>query len=199
MSPSGGNQRKNKQEKRLVADRTEILTARLRLRRARRNDAVALFENYTGNVDCSRFLQRLPHADVARTEAMIDNWCKQDWERPDTPFSWVISTREDDEAIGIFLAIPEGHKTEIHFGIGKRFWGRGFVAEAGAAALSSLWRAPHTQRIWTVCDVENTRSQRVLDKLGFQHEGMLRKWLRLPAFGEIARDCHVYASTAHRD
>jgi [ribosomal protein S5]-alanine N-acetyltransferase len=181
-----------------MKDRVELVTQRLHLRRARQGDAQILFRNYTGAQNCSRFLQRHPHQDVAQTEAMLRKWCLTAWDEAGAPFSWVISTLDDDEPIGLFIVIPEGHKTEIHFGIGERFWGRGLVVEAGQAAVSALWRSPNIQRIWTVCDVENTGSRRVLEKLGFKREGTLRKWLMLPAFGDLARDCYVFSNTSRR-
>jgi ribosomal-protein-alanine N-acetyltransferase len=179
-----------------MEDRVELLTKRLRLRRARKGDAPVLFENYTGAENCSRFLQRHAHADVARTEAMLGKWSDTAWDQAGAPFSWVIATRDEDEPIGVFVVIPEGHKTEIHYGIGERFWGRGLIFEAAQAAVSALWRSPSTQRIWTVCDSENSGSRRVLEKLGFHCEGTLRKWLVLPAFGDVARDCYVFSNTS---
>ena len=179
-----------------MVDRVELLTERLRLRRARQGDASMLFENYTGVRNCSRFLQRDAHQDVSRTAAMLDKWCDAAWGETGTPFSWVIATRDEDEPIGVFVAIPEAHRTEIHYGIGERFWGRGLAVEAGHAAISALWRSPDTQRIWTVCDVEHVGSRRVLEKLGFHCEGTLRKWLVLPAFGDVARDCYVFSLTS---
>lgn len=179
-----------------MKDRVELLTERLRLRRTRPGDAGALFANYTGVPDCCRFLQRQVHKNVEQTQAMLAKWCDTAWDETGTPFSWVIGTRDEDEPIGVFVVIPDGHKTEIHFGIGERFWGRGLVAEAGAAAVQALWQSPAVQKIWTVCDVEHTGSRRVLEKLGFQCEGTLQKWLVLPAFGNTARDCYVFSSNA---
>jgi ribosomal-protein-alanine N-acetyltransferase len=181
-----------------MEDRIELLTKRLRLRRARQGDAPVLFKNYTGARNCSRFLQRHAHENVSHTEAMLGKWCVTAWDEVDAPFSWIISTLDDDEPIGLFVVIPDGHMTEIHFGIGERFWGRGLVVEAGRAAVSALWRSPNIQRIWTVCDVENTGSRRVLEKLDFQCEGILRKWLVLPAFGNLARDCYIFSNTSRQ-
>lgn len=177
--------------------RRELSTERLHLRRARKGDAPVLFANYTGSQRCSRFLQRRADPDAARTQVTLKKWCDEAWSlHDDAPFAWIISTRAADEAIGLFLVIPHGHRTEIHFGIAERFWGQGLVTEAGRAALAALWRNPATQRIWTVCDPENTGSRRVLEKLGMQCEGILKKWLVLPAFGTQARDCLVFATTA---
>jgi [ribosomal protein S5]-alanine N-acetyltransferase len=179
-----------------MKDRVELLTQRLRLRRSRRGDGPVLFTNYTGATSCSRFLQRQVHRAAAQTEAMLAKWCDSAWDETDTPFAWVISTRNEDEPIGMFVVVPDGHKTEIHFGLAERFWGQGLMVEAGLAAIQTLWQTPSTQRIWTVCDVEHQGSRRVLEKLGFQCEGMLKKWLMLPAFGETARDCYVFSCTS---
>ena len=122
-----------------MGHRIELLTERLHLRRAKKGDAAVLFENYTGSETCSRFLQRRADPDATRTQAMLKKWCDAAWDLDDdAPFAWVISTRAAGEAIGIFLVIPHGHKTEIHYGVAERFWGQGLVAEAGLAALSAL-------------------------------------------------------------
>ncbi|RFU43856.1 hypothetical protein D0B32_31500 [Paraburkholderia sp. DHOC27] len=58
-----------------MGNRVELVTARLQLRRTRPGDAPALFNNYTGDPHCARFLQRRPHADVAHTQAMLQVSC----------------------------------------------------------------------------------------------------------------------------
>ncbi len=173
----------------------QITTDRLTLRRARNGDAALLFKDYCGDVECSRFLQRKPHETAGKTEAMLARWANTAWETEGASFTWVISLRETLEPIGLFLAIADGHRLEIHYGIAQRFWGQGLVAEAGVAALKHLQQSPGIQRIWTVCDIDNIGSRRVLEKLGMQYEGILRRWLVLPAFGTEARDCHAYAWT----
>ncbi|RKP48132.1 GNAT family N-acetyltransferase [Trinickia fusca] len=178
-----------------LPERTALITERLHLRRAQRGDAKTLFSNYTSDVDCSHFLQRKPHSTVSQTDSMLQKFCDEAWNVSGTPFSWVIAKRETDEPIGLFLAFPDGHKTDFHYGIGKRFWGQGLASEAGKATLEALWKSPNTQRIWTFCDPENIGSKRVLEKLGLTHEGILRKWAVLPAFGPEARDCHVFGAT----
>jgi ribosomal-protein-alanine N-acetyltransferase len=172
---------------------TDLITERLRLRRTRAGDAPVLFRNYTGDPECSRYLQRLPHKDANQTQAMLDTWCEKRWDEPGAPFAWVIALRESDEPVGLFLAIPQDHATQIHYGIARRCWGQSLVAEAGRAVLDALRRNLQTRRVWTLCDVENTGSRRVLEKLGFCQEGILRSELTLPAFGGAARDCYVFS------
>jgi RimJ/RimL family protein N-acetyltransferase len=48
-------------------------------------------------------------------------------------------------------------------------------------------------RVWAVVDVENTRSARVLEKIGMTREGTLRAWAAMPAFAS-PRDVYCYAA-----
>ena len=174
-------------------------TPRLTLGPARPGDADQLFINYCGDPACGTFLQRKPHARAAQTAAMLEKWsnaANAQQAATGAPFAGVIRERVADEAVGVFVVIPDAHKVEIHYGIAKRLWGRGLLTEAADAAVSFLRGMAGVERIWTVCDVDNDASRRVLEKLGFQREGLLRKWLKLPAYGNAARDCWVFSSVA---
>ena len=46
------------------------------------------------------------------------------------------------------------------------------------------------ERLGAYADVENPRSQAALEKLGFQREGLLRRWHR---HGELVRDVFIYS------
>jgi RimJ/RimL family protein N-acetyltransferase len=52
---------------------------------------------------------------------------------------------------------------------------------------------PQIYRVWAVCDVDNPASGRVLEKLGMQHEGVLRCWTLHPNVSDAPRDCDCYA------
>ena len=173
----------------------ELETDRLILRRFREGDEFDLFEEYTGDSDSSMFLQRPQHADLNQTTEVLKFWCGKKWEENSAQFAWILASRETNKAIGMFFVFSGGHACEIHFGIGKNFRGKGLVAEAGRTIIEYLLTYPFIQRIWTVCDVENHASKRVLEKLDFECEGILRSWLMLPAFGDKARDCYCFSQT----
>jgi len=48
-------------------------------------------------------------------------------------------------------------------------------------------------RIWAVCDVENTASARLLERVGMELEGTLRRWLVHPNVSDSPRDCLCYS------
>lgn len=172
-----------------------LSTKRLILRSAIDVDSENLFRNYTSDPECSRFLTRLPHSHVDKTAVFLKKWCDTSWQNDSNHFAWVVSLAENNEAMGVFIVMIDEHKAQVHFGIGRKFWRQGYMTELGAVAIEWLMKQPELQRIWAVCDLFNNGSIKVLENLGFEREGILQKWLVLPAFGEIARDCYVYART----
>jgi RimJ/RimL family protein N-acetyltransferase len=71
-----------------------------------------------------------------------------------------------------------------------RLWGRGIVTTAARALVTHGFATLRLHRIWASCLPENPGSSRVLEKLGFRHEGFHRQNLFIR--GEW-RDSHTYA------
>ncbi len=170
-----------------------LSTKRLILRSSTDKDSELLFKNYCSDIYSSKFLTRKPHINIEQTTKFLKDWCINSWIEESNQFAWVIALKDTDEAIGVFLVEIEGHKV-IHYGISRAFEGKGFITEAGHAAVDWLLCQSDLQRVWTICDLENQGSINVLEKLGFNREGVLRKWLTLPSFEcSSARDCYIYA------
>lgn len=172
-----------------------ILTKRLILRSAVTCDSSNLFNNYTNDPECARFLTRLPHSKIEQTEKFLERWCIEPWSKESNNFAWIVALSANNEAIGVFIVDVDNHKAQIHYGIGKKFWGNGFITEACFAVTEWLSQDSQIQRIWAVCDLLNAGSIKVLENVQYQKEGLLKNWLVLPAFGELARDCLVYSRT----
>ena len=145
----------------------------------------------------ARFFNQTSHSNTDQTARFLTDWCDIPWEKECNKFSWVVSLKETNEAIAVFLVSLDGqqHKAEIHYGIGRNFLKQGFTTEFSHMAVSWLMTQPQLQRIWAVCDLLNYGSIKVLENIGFHNECILRNWLRLPAFGDSARDCYIYART----
>lgn len=59
----------------------------------------------------------------------------------------------------------------------REFWGQGIATRAVRMAIFEGFREfPDLVRLQTFVQVENKASQKVLEKLGFQKEGVLRKY-----------------------
>lgn len=72
-------------------------------------------------------------------------------------------------------------------------WGRGIMSEAVTALLEWVFREPSVFRVGALCDIDNQRSARLLEKAGLQREGILRAWSVHPNISATPRDCYSYA------
>lgn len=97
------------------------------------------------------------------------------------PHPWRRSICIDDRSIGFVSVFPwsgdERCKADIGYAIGVKYWGQGIATNAVKMAVTQVFKdLPHLLRLQAFTDVENKASQRVLEKVGFQKEGLLRKY-----------------------
>jgi [ribosomal protein S5]-alanine N-acetyltransferase len=77
-----------------------------------------------------------------------------------------------------FHDIETGHKVEVGYWLGQPYWGRGFMTSVVAAACDYAVKMWNVKRIAAHVFDGNERSARVLEKNGFQCEGLLHKFDR---------------------
>lgn len=97
------------------------------------------------------------------------------------PHPWRQSICLDDRSIGYISIKPEsgvdGHRAHIGYAVGVEYWGQGIVTVALRMAVSMVFdEFPGLVRLQALVEVENKGSQRVLEKVGFVKEGLLRKY-----------------------
>ena len=68
------------------------------------------------------------------------------------------------------------HHAEIGYDLWPDYWGQGLMPEALRALIGYGFEEMALNRIEVTTHTENQRSQRVLAKLGFQWEGLLREY-----------------------
>jgi len=83
---------------------------------------------------------------------------------------------------------------EIGYWIHKNYLNQGFATEASAALVKVAFELEHVDRVEIHCDPENVRSATVPRKLGFTHEGTLRR--RTPFLDEPRRDVMIWSLLA---
>ncbi len=54
-----------------------VETNRLILRKFVEGDEISIFNEYCGDRESSKYLQRLPHANIEQTKCMFENWSGQ--------------------------------------------------------------------------------------------------------------------------
>jgi len=168
-----------------------ISTPRLLLRRPKAADAAAVFE-YGGDPEVARFMDWPLLSELQDASRATEN-AQPRWDSGDE-YSWRVTIKPDDTPIGSVSCSIDGHKAEFGFVLARRCWGQGFASEAGRAVLGWLTSLPHVDRVQATCDIENSASARVLEKVGMVRDGVLRRWTRRPNLpGEPIRDAILYA------
>ena len=168
-----------------------IETERLMLRIPRMDDAPAIFAGWTQDKEVIRYLTWRPHQRIQETEAFIQR-CLSAWEH-ETRFPYVITLNESGEVIGMIDPHIEGSRVGIGYGAARAHWGKGYVTEATRAIIDWAFQQPSIYRVYATTDVENVASQRVLEKVGMQCEGILRKYILHPNISDVPRDSYMYA------
>ena len=108
---------------------------------------------------------------------------------------WGLTLTGDDTIIGTagFPGIDaEKYRAEIGYNLAYAYWGRGLATEAVRALVGFGFAQLNLHRIEATTNLDNTRSMRVLTKVGFTEEGILRDytyWREVGAF----YDARMYA------
>ena len=63
------------------------------------------------------------------------------------------------------------HHHEIGWTVQRDRWGRGYATEGARAVLDWTWGVDDVPRIISITDLDNRRSQRVMEKLGLTRRG----------------------------
>jgi RimJ/RimL family protein N-acetyltransferase len=166
-------------------------TARLLLRPVRMEDAAAIFDGYAQDAEVTRYLTWRPHASIDETEAYVRACIRAENAR-----IYMLVERATDQIMGALDLRKTGH-ARLDYGcvLMRRRWGQGLMTEAVAEVADWALRQPSIWRIGAVADVENVASIRVMEKAGFQREGLLRRWLIHPNRSAEPRDCISLART----
>jgi ribosomal-protein-alanine N-acetyltransferase len=140
----------------------EILTARLKLRRAAPGDLEALHEILSDPV-AMRFWSSPPHRDLERTQAWLEGMIADG-----PPLSDDFVIEYEGRVIGKAgcWRLPE-----IGYILHPRYWGQGFAAEACRAAIAHVFETYDIEAITADVDPRNEASLRLLTRLGFVETG----------------------------
>jgi RimJ/RimL family protein N-acetyltransferase len=96
-----------------------------------------------------------------------------------TSYTWAITRRHDATLIGavaVYIEI-EHQRGGIRYWAGRPYWNQGFITEAAQCVVAHAFTSLAIHRIQAFCIPVNTGSVRVLEKLGFRHEGVLRDYV----------------------
>ena len=150
----------------------ELRTARLLLRRFGPGDVADVFD-YARDPEWAEYLlTAVPQPYTLRNaEEFVARMMRASPEREPT---WAMAL--GGTVVGaVGLSVDARHDTgELHYGLGRSYWGRGLMPEAVGAVVDWGFGQRSLEKISAMADLRNRRSWRVMEKLGMTREGILR-------------------------
>lgn len=153
----------------------ELESERLRLRELLPEDVSAIIKHF-GNAEVVKFIEMQP----VRTQEQANEWLKWmgDFYASQDGVRWAIERKSDGQFVGsagLHHWSREHHYAEIGYDITSQYWGEGYATEVARTIVEFAWQALKLNRIEADVMQGNIASMRVLEKLGFQREGILRQ------------------------
>jgi [ribosomal protein S5]-alanine N-acetyltransferase len=155
------------------------------------DDAPAIFLAYAQDPEVTRYMTWRPHKNIGETYRIVELMLKL-WDEGEA-YSYVITLNDSDSTIGMIAMHPDGLKVAIGYVLARPYWSKGYTTEAALAVTNWLLKQPDIYRVFATCDVENPASARVMEKVGMQCEGILRRYIVHPNISDEPRDSYMYA------
>ena len=139
------------------------------------SDEAALIE-HLAEKEISQSTTSIPHPygpeEFSRTMRTV---AERAWEHGGCPLHFAIRDT-NDLLIGCvaFSNLVEGHSAEVSYWLGKSFWNRGIMTAAVGVACQFAVERWNLARISAPVFDGNVASARVLEKCGFEFEGLMR-------------------------
>jgi [ribosomal protein S5]-alanine N-acetyltransferase len=155
-------------------------TDRIILRAVTAADATAVFL-YASNPAVTRFTLFETHQTIDDARWFVNDYVRSRYaNREPDPFGIVLKADPLKTVIGSigarWASQPNG-VMELGFSLAEPYWGHGLVAEAARAVIGLVFGEYAVERLQAQVFVGNDASERVLQKLGFTREGILRSFV----------------------
>jgi [ribosomal protein S5]-alanine N-acetyltransferase len=165
-------------------------TERLRLREITQDDAESIFTCFS-NENVTRYYGIDTLENIEQAEKFIEHFSKNYIEK--RGIRWGIERKGLKGIIGTIgynVWSPKHRRAEIGYEIHPNYWGKGYAFEAASKVISYGFEDMDLTRIGAVVFIENNVSKRLLEKMGFQKEGILRGYMYQ---NDQAHDTYVYS------
>jgi ribosomal-protein-alanine N-acetyltransferase len=154
-------------EKENVVLHKEIETPRLILRRFRSSDWTDLHE-YLSDPDVVFYEPYCVFSpEESRSEAV---------RRARDKDFWAVCLKDGGKLIGnLYLSKQDYDTYELGFVFNKRYQGRGYAFESAGALIDYAFDTLKARRLISMCNPDNRKSWRLLERLGLRREGHLKR------------------------
>ena len=156
----------------------ELNTSDLSLRPVKLSDAEGLF-SMLADEESMKYWSSQPVSDVSDALKVLREDMESD--ARGSSICWAVTLNGQDEMIGkciLFQLSPANHRAEIGFILNRKYWRRGLMHQALDAVIDFAFTTLKLHRLEADVDPDNAGSLGVLEKLGFEREGLFRdRWL----------------------
>jgi [ribosomal protein S5]-alanine N-acetyltransferase len=153
-----------------------IETNRLMLRKVTTEDANDMF-TYLSDKDVMKHMGLEPFQTINDVYDEI-NWYQTIY-LEGTGMRWGITLKDSGKIIGScgFLNMKtKHHRAEVGFELSKDHWGKGIASESLKAIVKYGFQHLQLERIEALIEPDNLHSQKLVERQGFQREGLLRHY-----------------------
>jgi ribosomal-protein-alanine N-acetyltransferase len=160
-----------------VPEALAVTGVRLTLRYPHAEDAPRLFE-LASDPEVTRPFSWGPYEKQAEAAAWIATTARSRDEG--TALEFVVAD-DADQPVGVISLLElsrRDRRAVIGIWIGRQYWGTGTADEAQTLLAQLAFGPLRLERLSAWVDVQNGRSQRAFERLGFTNEGVLRAWQR---------------------
>lgn len=149
----------------------ELRSDRVRLRNFQPEDIDDVF-NYASDPIVTRNAGWEPHRTPYDSMLYIKRCLADNW----GPITFAIENLAEHRVIGVVdirIISRLWGLGEIGYTLARNYWGQGFNVEAGKLLLEYGFRVLGLRRIQAVCDSDNRRSYRTMEKLGMMRDRII--------------------------
>ena len=117
---------------------------------------------------------------IKDTEKIISPYIKSQLKNPRDSYMWKIELKETNQFIGLAglsLSNDKFKLGEIYYKLHPDYWGNGYATEIAKRLIKSGFEDFNLQKVEAGVATGNTKSIRVLEKIGMVREGLRRKIL----------------------
>jgi [ribosomal protein S5]-alanine N-acetyltransferase len=151
-------------------------TNRIILRRIEKGDAHDIFK-YLSDKEVMKHYGTEPFQTVDEAISAISRYESLFAEK--RGIRWGITLKGENKVIGscvFYNMVSEHYRTDIGFVLSKDYWGQGIAQEAVKAVIKYGFEFLNINRVEAVIEPSNVASQKLVDRLGFLREGLLRSY-----------------------
>lgn len=151
---------------------------RLILRPIRETDVEDIFEVFSDSL-VMKYYDILPFKDLKRAVEQVDLFINSQKEHK--MVRWGIEFKENRKLIGTcgFHCINEEcKKAEVGYELSRVYWNKGIMTDALQLIMKFIFSQTDVNRIEAFVEIPNIASQKLLEKIGFTKEGILRSYER---------------------